>query len=276
MSSTAIPVASREVPDALAADGLSLHADMISAEEEAELLAFIDSQPWDSTIKRCTQHYGRRFDYQTKTVANFAECAMPTPPLPQCVRALVQRLIRADPPVLPWDEQLQEDQVQVTVNEYNPGVGIAAHVDTHSAFTDGIASLSLGAGITFRMQHCSGHADHAIWLPPRSLLVMSGAARYVWRHSISSRRYDLVERNGPEITEGDSCAWIARSRRISVTLRCVLINQRCACNWPQFCDAQDGAALELPTRLRRQGYEQAKSTEASQLHTCHMPNYKMG
>jgi hypothetical protein len=35
---------------------------------------------------------------------------------------------------------------QITVNEYRPGQGIGAHVDTHAGFQDGIVSVSLGCG----------------------------------------------------------------------------------------------------------------------------------
>lgn len=36
---------------------------------------------------------------------------------------------------------------QLTVNIYEPGNGIPSHVDTHSAFSDTIASLSLLSGL---------------------------------------------------------------------------------------------------------------------------------
>jgi alkylated DNA repair protein alkB family protein 8 len=42
---------------------------------------------------------------------------------------------------------------QVTVNEYLPGHGIAPHVDTHSAFQDAIASLSLGGSTVMDLKH---------------------------------------------------------------------------------------------------------------------------
>lgn len=32
---------------------------------------------------------------------------------------------------------------QLTINWYEPGCGIASHVETHSAFEDGLASISL-------------------------------------------------------------------------------------------------------------------------------------
>ncbi len=48
------------------------------------------------------------------------------------------------------------------------------------------------------MQRCEDGLDRTVWLPPRSLLVMGGAARYAWRHSISGRRYDRVEAVGAQ------------------------------------------------------------------------------
>ena len=36
---------------------------------------------------------------------------------------------------------------QMTVNEYKPGHGIPPHIDTHSAFEDGIVSVSLGSQV---------------------------------------------------------------------------------------------------------------------------------
>ena len=52
-----MPLATRAVPDMLSDDGASLYQEFISVDEEAELLAFLDSQPWDETIKRRTQHF---------------------------------------------------------------------------------------------------------------------------------------------------------------------------------------------------------------------------
>jgi hypothetical protein len=60
--------------------------------------------------------------------------------------------------------------------------------DTHSAFEDGIASLSLGAPIVMEFQHPDGRKVR-LWLPPRSLLIMTGEARYQWTHVIALRRY---------------------------------------------------------------------------------------
>lgn len=240
---TKVALAARRLPAALAQDDLALHHDFVSENEEAVLLQYLDAQPWDCTIKRRTQHYGRRFDYVRKSVAG----GDAPPPLPPCIATIVDKLLAADAALVPWAAYTR-DALQVTINEYPPGVGIAAHVDTHSAFTDGIASLTLGAGISFRMQRCTDALDHVVWLPRRSLLVMRGATRYAWKHGISGRRYDRVETEAPA-ADGQGFEWIPRTRRVSVTLRIVLDGGKCECKWPLLCDAQGGTPIELPTRL---------------------------
>ena len=252
-----VPLAKRAMPAAI--HGLMLHHDFISEDEEELLLRAVDAQPWDATIRRRTQHYGRHFDYRSKLAGEEAT------PLPEELRALyVNRLTcpSAQQPLVPWQPgedgggEDGGDLLQCTVNEYTPGVGIASHVDTHSAFEDGIASLTLGGGCAFRLQRSSDGADLSVWLPPRCLLVMCGAARYEWKHSISGRKYDRVEREdaASDAASGAASAeweWIPRVRRVSVTLRRLLgIGRRCACAWPQLCDDRPGgAALALPTRL---------------------------
>lgn len=56
---------------------------------------------------------------------------------------------------------------------------MSPHVDTHSAFGDVILSLSLAgpAAMVFRRRD---HADVALALPRRSMLVLSGEARHAW------------------------------------------------------------------------------------------------
>jgi alkylated DNA repair protein alkB family protein 8 len=231
------------VPPFLVEAGLRLRADFVTREQEAALLAEIDARPWDESVRRRTQHFGWRFDYQQKAAV---ACSEGLPPRIGEVAAALDTAA-----LLPWpaqDESAAESHpLQVTVNEYAPGVGIAAHVDTHSAFADGLAALSLGGGIAFRLQRAADGRDVSLWLPPRSLLVLAGAARYEWRHGIASRRYDRV-----------AGEWAPRSRRVSVTLRRVLRGGGCRCAWPAQCDAQAGGEpLELPTRIGRAGGGQA-------------------
>lgn len=91
------------------------------------------------------------------------------------------------------------------VNEYPTGVGLSPHIDTHSAFEGLIFSLSLAGPciMEFRrysdgewklatssemkvdnLKKCSNFLRRAIYLPPRSMLLLSGEARYAWHHYI--------------------------------------------------------------------------------------------
>ena len=49
------------------------------------------------------------------------------------------------------------------------------------------------------------------WLAPRSMVVLKGEARTVWRHGIARRKNDVV--NGTVIPRG---------RRVSITFRYIL------------------------------------------------------
>jgi len=128
---------------------------------------------------------------------------------------------------------------QVTVNEYTPGVGIAPHIDTHSAFGGGaILSLSLAGATVMELRRRGDHRP--LLLPRRSLLVLGGEARYAWSHYIAARKTDVI--GGVVVPRPD--------RRVSLTLRQVRPRgEACACAWPDECDSQSPGALP-PTRAQ--------------------------
>ena len=96
---------------------------------------------------------------------------------------------------------------QLTVNEYKQGQGIGAHIDTESAFGDGLISLSMGSDCVMEFRSKDG-IKKLVHLPQRSLLLMSGPARYSWSHQIVTRMTDCV---GNKV--------IPRKCRVSLTLR---------------------------------------------------------
>lgn len=51
-----------------------------------------------------------------------------------------------------------------------------------------------------------------VYMPPRTVYVLSGEARCDWAHSIPGRSFDLVEDNGGQVT-------LLRETRVSVTFR---------------------------------------------------------
>ena len=132
---------------------------------------------------------------------------------------------------------------QAIVNLYRPGEGIAPHVDLLNRFGDGIVGVSLGGGASMRFARAQaprgrwdvddvagqggggggGHGDgdgefHEVWLPPRSVLVLTREARYEWTHGIAPRVRDKVE----DAAGRDGWQWHERGVRVSVTFRWLL------------------------------------------------------
>jgi alkylated DNA repair dioxygenase AlkB len=103
---------------------------------------------------------------------------------------------------------------QVIVNEYEPGQGIAPHVDCVPCFADTIASLTLGSTCVLEFTNVATREKVPLFLARRSLVVLTGAARYDWRHAIPGRKSDEHE--------GRS---VPRARRLSLTFRNVLVEK---------------------------------------------------
>lgn len=147
---------------------------------------------------------------------------------------------------------------QLTVNEYTPGVGLSPHVDTHSPFGDAILSLSVAgsAVMAFRKEG----QRRAIFLPPRSLLLLTGESRFGWEHSIPHRKSDPLE---------DGSIVPRSNRRISFTFRRVRTEGPCRCNYPEFCESQ-GAAIP-PSRMLLKLQEKAEKFEG-EISSRHVQN----
>ncbi|CAL4128276.1 unnamed protein product, partial [Meganyctiphanes norvegica] len=119
---------------------------------------------------------------------------------------------------------------QLTVNRYLPGQGIPPHVDTHSSFTDEILSLSLGSAVIMDFREVSEDGQHyAVYLPPRSLCIMSGPARYIWSHGICPRMTDVV----PSVS---GLHLHSRKERVSFTFRKIRSGE-CPCEHTKVCDS---------------------------------------
>jgi len=177
--------------------GLRYVAGWLDDAAQARLLADIDTARWSGELRRRVQHYGRRYDYGSRTVAG----TDPAPPLPDWAVVLADRLCR--------DGWLERRADQVIVNEYLPGQGISAHVDCVPCFGPSVAAVSLGSAYT--MDFTDRNSRVPVRLALGSLCVMTGPARYTWRHAIAARKSDMT----PE-------GRVPRGRRVSVTFRTLL------------------------------------------------------
>ncbi|XP_028771183.1 alkylated DNA repair protein ALKBH8 homolog [Neltuma alba] len=196
-------------------NGLWFCRDFLSSDQQHILLSAIQNEGW---FKEASRNQAMRFGdlpaWSTK--------------LSDSIRELV--LFGDDgfqgdgqTSALPWDLLWREPLFnQLIVNVYEPGEGICAHVDL-LRFEDGIAIVSLESscvmhftrvestvdGIENEGKSNSSSARVPILLPPGSLVLMSGEARYNWRHEINRNP-------GFQIWEGRE---LDQMRRTSITLR---------------------------------------------------------
>jgi len=184
----------------MAVPGLKYVAGYVTGPDEAALLAAVDAEPWRGDLKRRVQHYGYRYDYTARTV----DASMYLGPLPAWAQPLAARLVA--------DGHMAAEPDQLIVNEYEPGQGISAHVDSVPCFGPAVCSVTLGSQCVMELSPVEGGEAEALLLERGSLLVLAGDARYKWRHGIRGRKTDTV---------GDQ--ELSRGRRVSLTFRTVIV-----------------------------------------------------
>jgi alkylated DNA repair dioxygenase AlkB len=175
---------------ASAISGLDYVPDFVGEEHELILLDNIQKSEWNTTLSRRTQHYGWTYPYGSSSKL---VCAPPIPSWMFPLKSIVEEYFGYS---LTFD--------QVIVNEYEPGQGIAPHIDDPKLFGDTIVSVSLGSGVEMDFTKKDNTEKTSIYLSRKSMLVLKGDARYEYRHSISKRKSDHK---------------LPRGTRISITFR---------------------------------------------------------
>ncbi|NOK61897.1 MAG: alpha-ketoglutarate-dependent dioxygenase AlkB [Chloroflexi bacterium AL-W] len=181
-------------------NGLTYIREYLPQAQQEQLLHMIDQQPWLSDLKRRVQHYGYRYDYQHRSI----DSTLYLGPLPDWAIWLAKKLYT--------DHFVSHIPDQLIVNEYEPGQGIASHIDCVPCFDDTILSLSLGAACVMDFTATFSPAHIPLLLEPGSLVIMRNEARYHWKHGIARRKYDVHDGHQ-----------IARERRVSLTFRKVIL-----------------------------------------------------
>ncbi|OCF41688.1 hypothetical protein I317_04494 [Kwoniella heveanensis CBS 569] len=133
------------------------------------------------------------------------------------IRVLLLPQLPAEIMALLFDQSLAR---QVILNLYPPGEGITPHVDLPNRYADGIIGCSLIGGCVMTLQEVNG--DHRpdecgrydVYLPPRTVYVLSGEARWDWTHGIKGREFDIVQGE-----DGAGERTLLRDLRVSATFR---------------------------------------------------------
>lgn len=137
----------------------------ITEEEENEIVTWIDQQPWNTTLKRRTQHYGYEYNYRDKH-AKKSTTEMSGPLLKLATKLKDAGIIDAN---------------QCIINEYLKNQGISAHTDA-SFFGPVVVSISLLNPCN--MWFSNGEEKHCKYLERRSATILTKDARNRWKHEI--------------------------------------------------------------------------------------------
>jgi alkylated DNA repair dioxygenase AlkB len=172
-------------------EGMRYAADIITAEEERGLVAFIETLPLKPfefaggfTGNRRVLSFGWQYDYAAQKLNAVS-------PIPTFLLPLRHRAGE-------FADREPESFRQVLVTEYAPGAGIGWHKDK-AMFAD-IVGVSLLAPCKFRLRRKQGDRwfRRSFEAQPRSAYLLSGPARSEWQHSIpplDQLRYSITFRN---------------------------------------------------------------------------------
>jgi DNA oxidative demethylase len=169
--------------------GLVHRPQLISVEEDTELLSELQSLRWDPivlhgrTARRSGRHFGLDYDYQ-------ARARQPGDPIPDWLRPARERAGR-----LAGNEP--EELVEILVQQYPPGSTIGWHRDAPAFGT--VVGISLQGSSRLPFQRGKGDSRRvwAVLLEPRSGYVLAGESRTSWQHSIAPTkelRYSITFR----------------------------------------------------------------------------------
>jgi alkylated DNA repair dioxygenase AlkB len=184
------------VPQPALPPGMRLQTDFLTQEEEATLVQVIAALPLapmqyqQYTARRRVVSYGGQYDFSAQKL-NAAQ------PLPAWLDPLRERAGA-------WAGIAPEHFTQALVAEYAPGTPLGWHRDVPD-FEDVVGiSLLDHAVMRFRpYPHETGSkaATLKLVLPPRSIYLLRGPARWGWQHAVSptkALRYSITLRTAAE------------------------------------------------------------------------------
>ena len=140
---------------------------------------------------------------------------------------------------------------QAIINLYHPGEGITPHIDLLGRYGDGIIGVSFNSSCVMRFDRAEPGTESDknvgelqdskserwdLYLPERSIIVLSREARYDWTHGIEKKKRDYVSLPVDQVTStpdldtsssnssqrASNGTWIDRGTRLSITFRWLL------------------------------------------------------
>ena len=173
------------LPEKISApNGLYYFPNFITQSESEKILSELSANKKWVGVTSCKNsrrviHYGYLYSYAGGPLN-------PTDPIPSFYDDIISNTVDT----CPIDNIPKFDQL--IINEYMCGQGITPHIDDTKKFGPIIACVTLGSGIEIEFTR-SQHETFKIYVEPNSLYIMSGDARYLWKHGIIQRKTDRVD-----------------------------------------------------------------------------------
>lgn len=174
--------------DAIDIQGVAVIENIVSPEEEKDLIQLIDSNnPWvPSQEGRSKQDFGPKVNFLARRVSigNFRG-------FPEFARNILMRTQNDNPDLL-----VDFKPVEFCILEYTPERGsyIRPHFDDKWVWGDRLITVNLLSDTVLRLTREFNIPPYEIIIkmPARSLIVIYGEARYNWLHSI--KKNDITSR----------------------------------------------------------------------------------
>jgi alkylated DNA repair dioxygenase AlkB len=163
--------------------GMRIDTDFLSADEERHWIAFARSQPLREmdyqgyTAKRRVASFGGKYDYARRRLE-------PGPPIPPELHPLREKAAA-------WLGVEPAAFTQVLVAEYREGTPLGWHRDVPD-FED-VVGVSLLSEAVMRFRPYPPRSPKKadilkVAVPPRSIYLLRGPARWAWQHSVAPTR----------------------------------------------------------------------------------------
>ena len=187
--------------------GLYYIDNYITNEQHDSILQFFNNNEWDKIDTRIVQQYiykllpqkGDKLKQDLKRIKK-----KPFDEMPFCVEGILNQIINDKR--FGIDDDYYFDQL--SVNNYPSFGGISYHFDSIDCFDDFIVCLSFLSEAVINFKNIETNEIKQLLLKPKSLLILSGDARYKWKHGITDNNVHFYD--GMRIN---------RQQRISLTFR---------------------------------------------------------
>eukprot|EP00485_Elphidium_margaritaceum_P001322 CAMPEP_0202701092 /NCGR_PEP_ID=MMETSP1385-20130828/14195_1 /ASSEMBLY_ACC=CAM_ASM_000861 /TAXON_ID=933848 /ORGANISM="Elphidium margaritaceum" /LENGTH=384 /DNA_ID=CAMNT_0049358421 /DNA_START=16 /DNA_END=1167 /DNA_ORIENTATION=- len=157
--------------------GLFYVENYVTQQQHDSMVRIVNNNEWQKVETRVVQHYGYRgvcVDDEHASVSKIHRA--PFHEIPSEMQCVVQRVLRDDLFGIPSDCDMQ----QLTVDNFPSFGGLHARLENIHCFDEYIICVSLLSEVVMHFTHIESKQTKQLLLRPRSVLVLSGDARYKW------------------------------------------------------------------------------------------------